>query len=141
MNCTSSKVMLPWAGSYPSLVTFTGIVDLLGGIGILARIKSDPALRRIPVVVLTTTDDQHEIQRCYDLGCNVYVTKPVDYETFAFSDGRDTWATTRPNWIAFLGELADRLVGAGVDKDHRGREKASDHAPRWGTLRYAAYPR
>jgi CheY-like chemotaxis protein len=55
----------------------------MSGIGILARIKSDPALRRIPVVVLTTTDDQNEMQRCYDLGCNVYVTKPVDYETFA----------------------------------------------------------
>ncbi len=36
-----------------------------------------------PVVVLTTTDDRMEIQRCYDLGCNVYVTKPVDYEKFA----------------------------------------------------------
>jgi DNA-binding NarL/FixJ family response regulator len=36
-----------------------------------------------PVVVLTTTDDKSEIQRCYDLGCNVYITKPVDYEKFA----------------------------------------------------------
>jgi DNA-binding NarL/FixJ family response regulator len=34
-------------------------------------------------VVLTTTDDQREIQRCYDLGANVYITKPVDYENFA----------------------------------------------------------
>ena len=34
----------------------------------------------MPVVVLTTTDDQVEIQRCYDLGCNVYITKPVNYE-------------------------------------------------------------
>ena len=36
-----------------------------------------------PVVVLTTTDDKSENQRCYDLGCNVYITKPVDYEKFA----------------------------------------------------------
>ena len=36
-----------------------------------------------PVVVLTTTDDKVEIQRCYDLGCNVYITKPVNYESFA----------------------------------------------------------
>jgi DNA-binding NarL/FixJ family response regulator len=35
------------------------------------------------VVVLTTTDDRHEIQRCYDLGANVYITKPVNYESFA----------------------------------------------------------
>ena len=53
------------------------------GIDILARVKGNPHLRRTPVVVLTTTDDQREIQRCYDLGCNVYVTKPVNYEGFA----------------------------------------------------------
>ena len=34
-------------------------------------------------MVLTTTDDKVEIQRCYDLGCNVYITKPVNYESFA----------------------------------------------------------
>ncbi len=53
------------------------------GTEILARIKADECLRRAPVVVLTTTDDKAEIQRCYDLGCNVYITKPVDYEQFA----------------------------------------------------------
>ena len=41
------------------------------------------AFERAPVVVLTTTDDKLEIQRCYDLGCNVYITKPVNYENFA----------------------------------------------------------
>ncbi len=35
------------------------------------------------MVVLTTTDDSHEIKRCYELGCNVYITKPVNYESFA----------------------------------------------------------
>ena len=55
----------------------------MSGTDILARIKADPALRRTPVVVLTTTDDRGEIQRCYDLGCNVYITKPVEYEGFA----------------------------------------------------------
>ena len=39
--------------------------------------------KRAPVVVLTTTDDQREIQRCYDLGANVYIVKPVNYESFA----------------------------------------------------------
>ena len=51
---------------------------------ILAKIKDESSpLRRAPVVVLTTTDDKVEIQRCYDLGCNVYITKPVNYENFA----------------------------------------------------------
>ncbi len=55
----------------------------MSGIDILRQIKADEHLRRAPVVVLTTTDDKLEIQRCYDLGCNVYITKPVDYEGFA----------------------------------------------------------
>ena len=55
----------------------------MSGIDILKRLKENEHLRVLPVVVLTTTDDKVEIQRCYDLGCNVYVTKPVDYESFA----------------------------------------------------------
>src|SRR4051812_45754046 len=55
----------------------------MSGIDILKPIKENDHLRVVPVVVLTTTDDKAEIQRCYDLGCNVYITKPVDYEKFA----------------------------------------------------------
>ncbi|RYD30169.1 MAG: response regulator, partial [Sphingomonadales bacterium] len=56
----------------------------MSGTDILTRMKSpDSPLRRTPVVVLTTTDDKVEIQRCYDLGANVYITKPVNYESFA----------------------------------------------------------
>jgi CheY-like chemotaxis protein len=53
------------------------------GIEILRRVKETPHLKSTPVVVLTTTDDAHEIKRCYELGCNVYITKPVNYENFA----------------------------------------------------------
>ncbi|HEV7873909.1 MAG TPA: response regulator [Enterovirga sp.] len=53
------------------------------GVDILKVVKENEALKRTPVVVLTTTDDQREIQRCYDLGCNVYITKPVNYEGFS----------------------------------------------------------
>lgn len=55
----------------------------MSGINILEQIKSNEYTRRLPVVVLTTTDDETEIQKCYDLGANVYITKPVDYEGFA----------------------------------------------------------
>ena len=55
----------------------------MAGVDILARIKGNTHLKRMPVVVLTTTDDSREIQRCYDLGANVYITKPVNYESFA----------------------------------------------------------
>ena len=53
------------------------------GVDILAKVKSNAHLKRSPVIVLTTTDDQREIKRCYDLGANVYITKPVNYESFA----------------------------------------------------------
>ena len=53
------------------------------GVDILEKVKNNVHTKRSPVVVLTTTDDEREIQRCYDLGANVYITKPVDYESFA----------------------------------------------------------
>jgi len=53
------------------------------GIEILRQVKENKYLKSTPVVVLTTTDDSHEIKRCYELGCNVYITKPVNYESFA----------------------------------------------------------
>jgi len=55
----------------------------MSGVDILAKVKSNANTKRSPVIVLTTTDDQREIQRCYDLGANVYITKPVNYESFA----------------------------------------------------------
>ena len=53
------------------------------GIEVLRRIKADPQLRKLPVIMLTTTDDSREIVRCHDLGCNVYMQKPVDYDRFS----------------------------------------------------------
>ena len=53
------------------------------GLDILRQVKESRKLKCVPVVVLTTTDDSHEIKRCYELGCNVYITKPVNYENFA----------------------------------------------------------
>ena len=53
------------------------------GVDILEKVKTNVHTKRSPVVVLTTTDDSREIQRCYDLGANVYITKPVNYEGFA----------------------------------------------------------
>jgi len=52
------------------------------GIEVLRWVKSNPQTALIPVIVLTTTDDPREIQRCYELGCSVYISKPVDYVAF-----------------------------------------------------------
>jgi len=72
------------AKSGPALVLLDLNLPDMSGTDILTKIKEESSpLRRAPVVVLTTTDDKVEIQRCYDLGCNVYITKPVNYENFA----------------------------------------------------------
>ena len=65
------------------LVLLDLILPDMTGIDILKRVKENKYLKATPVVVLTTTDDSHEIKRCYEHGCNVYITKPVNYESFA----------------------------------------------------------
>jgi CheY-like chemotaxis protein len=67
----------------PLLVLLDLNLPDMTGVDILKKVKTNEHLRRVPVVVLTTTDDAVEIQRCYDLGCNVYITKPVNYDNFA----------------------------------------------------------
>jgi CheY-like chemotaxis protein len=54
----------------------------VNGMEVLRQIKTDPATRKIPVIMLSTTDDPREVSRCYELGCSVYITKPVDSMEF-----------------------------------------------------------
>ncbi len=58
-------------------------LPVVDGYRVLEAMKSDDRTKSIPVVVLTTTDDAQEINRCYELGCNIYITKPVQYEDFS----------------------------------------------------------
>ena len=53
------------------------------GVAVLQQIKADPELRKLPVMMLTTTEDPREVDRCHALGCNVYIHKPVSYDNFA----------------------------------------------------------
>lgn len=53
------------------------------GVEVLRRLKTMPELNKIPVIMLTTTDDPREVQNCYELGCSCYITKPVDYDRFS----------------------------------------------------------
>jgi CheY-like chemotaxis protein len=55
----------------------------MDGVEVLGRMKADASLREIPIMMLTTTDDPREVEKCYKLGCNVYITKPVDFAQFA----------------------------------------------------------
>jgi len=55
----------------------------MNGVELLIRIKSDKELKDMPVIMLTTTDNPREVEKCYELGCNMYITKPVDFNKFA----------------------------------------------------------
>ena len=67
-------------GSYLMLLDIR--MPRIDGIEVLRQIKSDEKLRSIPVIMITTTDDPKEINQCHQLGCNNYITKPVDYNRF-----------------------------------------------------------
>lgn len=54
----------------------------MDGLETLRQMKTDATTAKIPVIMLTTTDDPVEVDRCYRLGCSAYVTKPVPYEEF-----------------------------------------------------------
>ncbi len=71
------------AYSLPILVMLDLNMPVVDGYQVLSRMKKDDQTKRIPVIILTTTDDPNEVAKCYDLGCNVYVTKPVDYDKFS----------------------------------------------------------
>jgi two-component system, chemotaxis family, response regulator Rcp1 len=62
----------------PSLIMLDLNMPRKDGREVLAEIKADPELRRIPVVILTTSQAEEDIVRTYDLGANCYVSKPVD---------------------------------------------------------------
>jgi len=52
------------------------------GVEVLRQIKQDSQLCRLPVIMITTTDDPREVENCHSLGCSNYITKPVDYDKF-----------------------------------------------------------
>lgn len=53
------------------------------GVEVLRQIKQDPELKKLPILMLTTTDDPREVDRCHALGCSSYIVKPVDYDKFS----------------------------------------------------------
>ncbi len=66
----------------PSLILLDLRLPKVDGIEVLQRIKQEPALRRIPVVVLTTSQRDEDLVQSYDLGANSFIRKPVLFETF-----------------------------------------------------------
>ena len=66
----------------PGLILLDIKMPTMDGFTVLEKIKSDPQVRLIPVMMLTSTDDQVEVNRCYALGANTYIVKPVRYDEF-----------------------------------------------------------
>lgn len=77
----------------PSVILLDLNLPGAGGTAMLNKLKADPQLADIPVVVLTTSSDQADIERCYKAGANTYVAKPVDVTAFikAIQNLRDYW--------------------------------------------------
>lgn len=67
----------------PKMVLLDIQMPKVNGIEVLQQIKDDPRTRSLPVVILTSSKENPDIQRCYDLGANSYIVKPVNFESFA----------------------------------------------------------
>ncbi|MDI9245615.1 response regulator [Marinobacter sp. CHS3-4] len=66
----------------PGLILLDLNMPVMSGEEALAEIKADKNLKHIPVVILTTTDDQTGVNRCYELGASTFITKPVTFSGF-----------------------------------------------------------
>jgi CheY-like chemotaxis protein len=72
------------APHYSSMLILLDLnLPVLDGYEVLRRMKADERTKRIPVIILTTTDDTREVSKCYELGCSIYITKPVEYSDFS----------------------------------------------------------
>ncbi len=71
------------AGELPALVLLDLKLPRVDGLEVLARIRSGRRTRRLPVVVLTSSKEEHDLAVSYDLGVNSYIRKPVDFPQFA----------------------------------------------------------
>ncbi len=81
--------------SQPGLILLDLNMPRKGGLEVLAEIKADPALQRIPVIILTTSEAEEDVARAYDLHANCYITKPVSLERLAaaLTSVEDFWFT------------------------------------------------
>lgn len=73
--------------NYPKFILLDLNMPKMDGREVLRKIKSNEMLRKIPVIVFSTTKNQLEVNRCYDLGANTYIVKPVSYDSLVQTIG------------------------------------------------------
>ena len=80
-------------GALPDLILLDLNMPGIDGRQVLAAVKGDAALRHIPVIVLTTSNDSRDVDQCYDIGASTYIQKPVSFEglTEAIRTMKDYW--------------------------------------------------
>jgi two-component system response regulator len=80
-------------GEMPALILLDLNMPGLDGRKVLAIVKQDPELKRIPIVILTTSGDDRDVTQCYELGASTYIQKPVDFDGLIRAVGRikDYW--------------------------------------------------
>lgn len=69
--------------TFPRVILLDIQMPKINGIEVLQTLKSNPLTRQIPVVILTSSKEHPDIKKCYDLGANSYIVKPVNFESFA----------------------------------------------------------
>jgi two-component system, response regulator len=72
----------PGHNGTPKVILLDLKLPKVDGMEVLRRIKADPRTRKIPVVVITSSSEDHDLQECYELGVNSYIVKPVDFQQF-----------------------------------------------------------
>jgi two-component system, response regulator len=102
----------------PDLVLLDVDMPGIGGVGALARLKRDPRTKAVPIVMLSSREDAATIQRCYDLGANSYLVKPV-----AAIDYFQAIAGAARYWLALNARLEH-----GVETSQRARRGMANHS-------------
>jgi CheY-like chemotaxis protein len=78
----SNDASVRWKSGEAYILLLDIRMPKLDGIDVLEKIKAHKELCKIPVIMITTTDDPREVEKCHRLGCNNYITKPVEYDSF-----------------------------------------------------------
>jgi CheY-like chemotaxis protein len=80
LNCTNQTPA--WEDGTPFIMLLDIRMPKVNGFEVLKRVKNNPELQNIPIIIISTSDNPHMMERCRELGCLNYIVKPIDYSNF-----------------------------------------------------------